>query len=113
VTDPTWRNDPGYKDWLAWMDKYYPRGDKADQLNVLGYSEAQTMVQVLKQCGDDLTRENVMKQAANLHHLALPMLLPGITIDTSPTDWYPIKQEQLARFDGTTWVRFGEVVASK
>jgi branched-chain amino acid transport system substrate-binding protein len=113
VTDPTWQNDPTYKDWLAWMDKYYPRGDKDDSLNVTGYSVAQTMVQVLMQCGDDLSRENVMKQAANLHHLALPMMLPGITIDTSPTDWYPIKQEQLARFDGTTWVRFGEVVASK
>jgi branched-chain amino acid transport system substrate-binding protein len=95
------------------MNKYYPSGDKDDSLNVGGYSLAQTMVQVLKQCGDDLTRANVMKQVANLHHLALPMLLPGITIDTSPTDWYPVKQEQLARFDGTTWVRFGEVVASK
>jgi branched-chain amino acid transport system substrate-binding protein len=112
-TDPAWRNDPGYKDWLAWMDKYYPSGDKADGLNVTGYSMAQTMVQVLKQCGDDLTRENVMKQAANLHHLALPMLLPGITVDTSPTDWYPVKQEQLAKFNGTTWVRFGEVMASQ
>ena len=111
-TDPTWQNDPGYKDWLAWMDKYNPRGDKDDSINVYGYSVAQTMVQVLKQCGDDLTRENVMKQVANLH-LALPMLLPGITVDISPTDWYPIKQEQLAKFDGTTWVRFGEVVASK
>jgi len=112
-TDPAWRDDPGYKDWLAWMDKYYPSGDKADGLNVGGYNAAQTMVQVLRQCGDDLSRENVMKQVANLHHLALPMLLPGITVDTSPTDWYPVKQEQLARFDGTTWVRFGEVVASK
>jgi branched-chain amino acid transport system substrate-binding protein len=65
---------------------------------------------VLKKCGDDLTRENVMKQAANLHKLALPMLLPGITVNTSATDWYPIKQEQLAKFDGTTWIRFGNVV---
>jgi branched-chain amino acid transport system substrate-binding protein len=113
ATDPTWRNDSGYKDWLAWMDKWYPSGDKKEVFNVYAYSTAQTVVQVLKQCGDDLTRENVMKQAANLHHLALPMLLPGITVDTSPTDWYPVKQEQLARFDGTTWVRFGQVVASK
>jgi branched-chain amino acid transport system substrate-binding protein len=112
-TDPAWRNDPGYKDWLAWMNKYYPSGDKSDVLNVTGYSSAATMVQVLKQCGHDLTRENVMQQVANLHHLALPMLLPGITVDTSPTDWYPVKQEQLARFDGTTWVRFGEVMASR
>jgi branched-chain amino acid transport system substrate-binding protein len=113
ATDPTWRNDPGYKDWLAWMDKYYPSGDKDDVFNVFAYSEAQTMVQVLKQCGNDLTRENLMKQAANLHHLALPMLLPGIAVDTSLTDWYPVKQEQLAKFDGTTWVRFGEVMASR
>jgi branched-chain amino acid transport system substrate-binding protein len=112
-TDPGWQNDPGYKAWLAWMNKYYPGGDKSDANNAYAYSVAQTMVQVLKQCGDDLTRENVMKQAANLHHLALPMLLPGITVDTGPTDWYPVKQEQLARFDGTTWVRFGQVVASK
>jgi branched-chain amino acid transport system substrate-binding protein len=112
-TDSAWWNDAGYKDWLAWMDKYYPSGDKSDGNNAYAYSVAQTMVQVLKQCGDDLTRENVMKQAANLHHLALPMLLPGITVDTGPTDWYPVKQEQLARFDGTTWVRFGQVVASK
>ena len=112
-TDSAWLNDAGYKDWLAWMDKYYPSGDKSDGNNAYAYSVAQTMVQVLKQCGDDLTRENVMKQAANLHHLALPMLLPGITVDTGPTDWYPVKQEQLARFDGTTWVRFGQVVASK
>jgi branched-chain amino acid transport system substrate-binding protein len=113
ATDPTWRNDPGYKDWLAWMDKWYPSGDKKEVFNVYAYSTAQTMAQVLKQCGDDLTRENLMKQAANLHHLALPMLLPGITVNTSPTDWYPVQQEQLARFDGTTWVRFGQVVASK
>jgi branched-chain amino acid transport system substrate-binding protein len=112
-TDPVWQNDPGYKDWLAWMDKWYPSGDKKEVFNVYAYSTAQTMVQVLKQCGDDLTRENVMKQAANLHHLALPMLLPGITVDTGPTDWYPVKQEQLAKFDGTTWVRFGEVMASR
>jgi branched-chain amino acid transport system substrate-binding protein len=112
-TDPKWANDPGYKAWLAWMDKYYPSGDKKDVFNVFGYSEAMTMVQVLKQCGNDLTRENVMKQAANLHHVALPMLLPGITANTSPTDWYPIKQEQLAKFNGKTWELFGTIVASK
>jgi branched-chain amino acid transport system substrate-binding protein len=112
-TDPSWKDDPGYKGWLAWINKYYPTGDKKEEFNVGGYNFAMTMVQVLRQCGDDLTRENVMKQAANLHNLALPMLLPGITINTSPTDWYPVKQEQLARFDGTTWVRFGQVVASK
>ncbi len=110
-TDPTWQNDPGYKQWLAWMDKYYPEGDKKDTFNVFGYNEAATMVQVLKQCGNDLTRENVMKQAANLKSLSLPMMLPGITINTSPTDFYPIRQEQLAKFDGKTWKLFGDVVA--
>ena len=110
-TDAKWQSDPGYKQWLAWMDKYYPDGDKKDAFNVFGYNEAMTMVQVLKQCGNDLTRENVMKQAADLKHLTLPMMLPGITISTSPTNFYPIRQEQLAKFNGTTWELFGEVVA--
>ncbi len=110
-TDPKWANDAGLKQWQAWMDKFYPDGDKKDAFNVFGYTEAQTMVQVLKQCGNDLTRENVMKQAASLHHVSLPMLLPGITVNTSATDWYPIKQEQLAKFNGKTWELFGEVVA--
>ncbi len=110
-TDAKWQNDSGYKQWLAWMDKYYPDGDKKDAFNVFGYNEAMTMVQVLKQCGNDLTRENVMKQAADLKHLALPMMLPGITVSTSPTNFYPIRQEQLAKFNGTTWELFGEVVA--
>ncbi|HZB90136.1 MAG TPA: ABC transporter substrate-binding protein [Stellaceae bacterium] len=111
-TDPKWQNDPGYKEWLAWMNKYYPSGDKKDAFNVFGYSEAATMVRVLKQCGNDLTRERVMKEAANLKHFTVPMLLPGITINTSATDFYPIKQEQLAKFNGTTWDLFGEIVAS-
>ena len=111
-TDPKWQNDPGLKQWQAWMDKYYPEGDKKDAFNVFGYEEAQTMAQVLKQCGNDLTRENVMKQAASLHHLALPMLLPGITVNTSASDWYPVKQEQLAKFNGKTWELFGEVLAT-
>jgi branched-chain amino acid transport system substrate-binding protein len=110
-TDPKWKDDQGYRDWLAWMDKYYPGGDKNDAFNVFGYNQAATMVQVLKQCGDDLTRENVMRQAANLHDFAPPMLLPGIAINTSPTDFYPIKQEQLAKFNGKTWELFGQVLA--
>jgi len=110
-TDPKWKDDPSYKDWSAWMDKYYPSGDKTDAFNAFGYNEAATMVQVLKQCGDDLTRENVVRQAASLHDFAPPMLLPGIAINTSPTDFYPIKQEQLAKFNGKTWELFGEVVA--
>jgi branched-chain amino acid transport system substrate-binding protein len=110
-TDPTWRSDAAYKDWLAWMDKYYPDGDKKDTFNVFGYNEAATLVQVLKQCGDDLTRENVMKQAADLKEFTLPMLLPGIKLNTSPTDYFPIKQEQLAKFNGKTWELFGSVLA--
>jgi len=108
-TDPEWKNDKGYKDWLAFMQKYYPDGNLADGSNAYGYNVAQTLVQVLKQCGNDLSRANVMKQAANLKNLELGMLLPGIKINTSPTDFYPIQQEQLAKFNGETWVRFGEI----
>jgi branched-chain amino acid transport system substrate-binding protein len=108
-TDPEWKNDKGYKDWLAFMQKYYPDGNLADGSNAYGYNVAQTLVQVLKQCGNDLSRANVMKQAANLKNLELGMLLPGIKINTSPTDYYPIEQNQLAKFNGETWVRFGEI----
>jgi len=109
-TDPAWKDDTGFKDWVAFMKKYYPNGDLSDASNVYGYSVAMTIVQVLKQCGDDLTRENVMKQAANLKDFDLPMLLPGIKINTSPTDFYPIEQEQLIKFQGETWVPFGSVI---
>jgi branched-chain amino acid transport system substrate-binding protein len=108
-TDPQWKNDKGYKDWLAFMQKYYPDGNLTDGSNVYGYNVAQTLVQVLKQCGNDLSRANVMKQAANLKNFELGMLLPGIKINTSPTDFYPIEQEQLAKFSGETWVGFGEI----
>ncbi len=112
-TDPQWKDDQGYQDWLAFMDKYYPSGDKADGLNVTGPAIAQTFIQVLKQCGDDLTRENIMKQAADLHNFRTPMLLPGITINTSPTDFAPIKQIQLARFDGERWQLFGSLISGQ
>ncbi len=108
-TDPQWKNDQGFKDWVAFMDKYYPDGNKADSFNVYGYSVAQSLVQVLRQSGNDLSRANVMKQAAALKDFVVPMLLPGIKINTSPTDFYPIEQEQLARFDGERWVLFGEI----
>ena len=108
--DPEWSNDPAYKEWLEWMKKYYPDGNLHDLFNVFGYSVAQTMVQVIKQCGDDLTRENIMKQAANLKNLQLPMIMPGIKINTSPTDFFPIEQEQLGKFDGTRWVLFGKII---
>ena len=107
-TDPQWANDKGFKDWQEWMKKYYPQGNPADAFNVYGYSVAQTLMQVLKQCGDNLTRENVMKQAASLD-ITLPMMLPGVNIKTSADDFYPIEREQLARFDGKTWVLFGKI----
>jgi hypothetical protein len=109
-TDPHWKDDPGMKEWLAWMKAYYPRGDITDDNNVNGYVAAQALVQVFRQCGDDLTRENVMRQAANLHNLALDMLLPGVRINTSPGDYFPIKQGQMRRFDGKEWVRFGGIL---
>jgi branched-chain amino acid transport system substrate-binding protein len=108
-TDPQWKNGEGYKDWLAFMKKYYPEGSIEDAFNVYGYSVAQTLVHVLKQCGNDLSRENIMRQAASLKDLTVPMLLPGIKINTSPTDFAPIEQEQLAKFDGERWVLFGEI----
>src|SRR6058998_407679 len=109
ITDPQWRNDRGYEDWVAWMKKYYPEGAIDDQFNAYGYSVAQSLVHVLKQCGNDLSRENIMKQAASLKNLELPLLLPGIKINTSATDFAPIEQEQLARFDGERWGLFGEL----
>jgi branched-chain amino acid transport system substrate-binding protein len=109
-TDPAWQNDQAYKDWVAFMDKYYPEGDKTDLGNVIGPCFAQTFVQVLKQCGDVLTRENIMKEAANLKNFRVPMLLAGISINTTPTDFAPIKQVQLARFSGERWDLFGDVL---
>jgi branched-chain amino acid transport system substrate-binding protein len=113
-TDPQWKNGQGYKDWLAWMKKYYPEGNIEDGFNVYAYSVAQTLVHVLRQCGNDLSRENIMKQAASLKNVELPMLLPGIKVNTSPSDYAPIEQEQLAKFDGERWLLFGEIIdASK
>jgi branched-chain amino acid transport system substrate-binding protein len=108
-TDPQWKNDPAMKDWVAFMNKYYPDGNKEDSFNIYGPLAAQTLVQTLKQAGNDLSRANIMKEAANLKDLALPLLLPGIKVNTSATDFYPIEQEQLAKFDGERWALFGEV----
>ena len=107
-TDPQWAQDPGMKDWLAFMTKYYPGGSLTDANSVYGYSVAQTMVQVLKQAGDNLTHDNIMKQAASLD-ITLPMSLPGINVKTGPDDFFPIEREQLSRFDGKTWILFGKV----
>jgi len=108
--DPRWKSDPAFQEWLAWMKKYYPEGDVTDQLNVWGYLTAQVMVRILAQCGDDLTRENVMRQATSVKNLELPMYLPGIKLNTSPADYRLIKQMQLMRFDGKKWVLFGELL---
>jgi len=112
-TDKQWESHKGYQDWLAWMKKYNSQGNLADTFNVFGYSAAQTMVQVLKQCGDELTRANVMKQAASLRDFELPMLLPGIKINTSATDFYPIQSVQLQRVKGETWELFGDVLSAE
>ena len=109
-TDPQWANDPGMNEWRAFMAKYFPDGNLTDSSNVYGYSVARTLVQVLKQCGDNLTRENVMKQAANLKDFDTGLALPGIRINTSPTDFAPIQAIQLVKFDGKTWGLFGEVL---
>jgi hypothetical protein len=111
-TDPQWDNDAAMKEWRAFMKKYYPDGDLTDWYNVYAYAVAQTLVQVLKQCGDNLTHENVMAQAANLKNFNLPLLLPGITINTSANDYRVIRQVQLQRFDGKQWVRFGDVIGN-
>ena len=108
--DPAWKDDKGMKDWYAFMAKYYPDGNVKDGSNVVGYGLAQTLVQVLKQCGDNLTRENVMKQAANLKNYRTEVLLPGININTSPTDYAPIEAMQLIRFDGKEYVSMGKII---
>jgi branched-chain amino acid transport system substrate-binding protein len=113
ATDPTWKDDPALKEWVAFMDKYFPEGDKSSTFSVYGYLTAQTMVQVLKQCGDELTRDNVMKQAANLKDLELGMLLPGIKINTSPTDYFPVEQMQMSRFNGDHGELFGPVIGGE
>jgi branched-chain amino acid transport system substrate-binding protein len=109
--NPQWQDDPAMIEWTNWMDKYNPQGDKRDGANVYAYLIAQTLAHVLKQCGDDLSRENIMRQAANLHNLSLPLLLPGITINTSPTDFRPVKQMQPMRFDGKRWELLGEAIS--
>jgi branched-chain amino acid transport system substrate-binding protein len=109
--DSTWDNDAGNKEFLAFLAKDFPEGDKTNNSVVVGFAVAQTLVQVLKQCGDDLTRENIMKQAANLKDFRTEMLLPGIKINTSPTDFAPISQLQLMRFKGEKWEMFGDVIS--
>ena len=112
-TDKRWEDDAEMKTWRAWMDKYMPGANQGDANYVYAYSVSFLMQQTLAKCGDTLTHENVMKQAANFQKLRVPMLLPGITVSTSPTDYYPIQAVQLQRFKGETWDLFGEVMAAE
>ena len=111
AADPQWDNDPGMKKFVDFMAQYYPDGNKLDAATVFGYGAAQTLVQVLKHCGDELTRDNVMKQAASLKDFQPDTLLPGITINTSPADFAPIKQLQMMRFKGEKWDMFGDIMS--
>ena len=111
--DSQWDNDPGMKKLYAFLEKYYPEGNKLDGSVVFGYGVAQTMVKVLEMCGDNLTRENVMKQAASLKDFAPDTMLPGIKINTSPTDFAPIEQLQMMRFKGEKWDLFGDVISGE
>jgi branched-chain amino acid transport system substrate-binding protein len=110
-TDAQWKDDAGMKAWNEFLDKYYPEANRADASVMYGYSVAQTLAHVLKACGDNLTRENVMKQAASIKDLELGGLLPGIKINTSATDFAPISSVQLIKFKGETWERFGEILS--
>ncbi|MGH6644047.1 MAG: ABC transporter substrate-binding protein [Bradyrhizobium sp.] len=112
-TDKQWDGHEDMKAWVAWMDKWMPGANKADANHVFGYSVSTLMHETLKKCGDDLTRDNVMKQAANFQKYKLPMLIPGITINTSPTDYYPIQAVQLARFKAESWELFGDIMSAE
>jgi ABC-type branched-subunit amino acid transport system substrate-binding protein len=112
ASDPQWDNDPGMKEFYAFMTKDFPEGDKLDQSTVVAYGVATTLVQVLKQCGDNLTRENIMKQAASLKDFRTEVMLPGIKINTGPDDFAPISQLQLMRFKGERWNLFGDVISA-
>jgi ABC-type branched-subunit amino acid transport system substrate-binding protein len=112
-TDPQWKDDAGIKNFDAFLMKYFPEGNREDLSIMTGYNVAQTMVHVLKECGDDLTRANIMKQAASIKSLQLEGLLPGVTINTSAYDFAPIKQFQLRKFKGERWELFGDVISSE
>ncbi len=111
--DPEWKNDAETAAWNDFMDKYYPDGDKLNKMNAYGWAVCHTMKAVLEQAGNDLSRENIMKQAANLKEVKIPMLLPGMFVDTSPTDFYPLEQMQMMKFDGKRNVRFGPLISAE
>jgi len=110
-TDPQYANNKDFLEWKGFMQKYYPTGDLNDVSNAYGYAVSNLVETVLKQCGDDLTRANIMKQAANLKDIQLPMVIDGIKVNTSPTDYYPLQAVRLARFKGETWELFGNIIA--
>jgi branched-chain amino acid transport system substrate-binding protein len=110
ATDPGFANDPGMQEWRAFMTKYMPGADMTDNSYVFAYGVSKTMLQVLKQCDGDFSRENIMKQAANLHDFEVPTLLPGIKVNTSPTNFHPIRAMQLEKWDGKTWKLFGDII---
>jgi branched-chain amino acid transport system substrate-binding protein len=109
-SDNAWNNDESMKNWRAWLGKYHAEANAADPLVVQGYTVAELTVEVLKRCGDNLTRENIMKQVSNLQGLQLSMLLPGVQINTTPSDYRIVRKFQFQRFNGTSWERFGELV---
>ncbi len=111
AADPQWKDDDDMKAWNAFMDKYYPDGDKNSSFTTYGYSVAHALQYVLETAGDDLSRENIMKVAGNMHEVGLPLLLPGITMSTGPDDFFPLQQMQLMKFDGERWELFGDVIA--
>lgn len=110
--DPQWKDDAGYKKWLAFMKQYYPDGDLSDSLNAYGYTVAEALVKTLVQCGPDFSSENIMKQAANLNYVP-DMAMPGVEVHTSPTDYYPIKKMVLQRFTGEVWQTFGQAISGE
>lgn len=110
ITDVTWNDDPGMRGWREWMRKYLPDGDITDSGYATAYNASTTMLQVLKQCEGDFSRENIMRQVANLHDLEVPLLLPGIKVNTSPTNFHPIRHMQLQKWSGEHWERFGDVI---
>jgi branched-chain amino acid transport system substrate-binding protein len=111
-TDHEWDSDAGMNQWRGFMKQWLPDADTTDNNYTFAYGVGLTFLQVLRQCGKDVTRENIMKQAANLKDLMIPTLLPGVVVNTSPTNYYPIRSMQLQRWDGKTWVRFGNVLSA-
>jgi branched-chain amino acid transport system substrate-binding protein len=111
--DPQWDGDPGMRKFFAFLDKYVPGADRADASHVYGYGAAQALAKVLEMCGDDLTRENIMRQAANLKAFAPDIFLPGISITTGPNDFAPVEQLQMMRFKGEKWELFGKIIGAE